>query len=254
MKPIIEYLSNLYRDQWIPSHDLSHHYRVWQNAKYFFEVIGSGSLIDDEYFSEKLIISCFFHDTGLLKDRGELHGKLSRNICENFLQQYKDKVQFDTLGMLEAIENHDKKNYQNSSDKSFNAFFDILSIADDFDAFGAIGAYRYLEIYLIRGINPNLITENILKNAAGRYSNFVQVMNKIPVQLPSVAKRYEVLRTLLSAQSYGENPESLVDWVNENIVKPKNSPTIYMQNINTKLLSNNRISSFIDKYNNEVNG
>jgi hypothetical protein len=29
----------------------------------------------------------------------------------------------------------------------------ILSVADDLDAFGYIGIYRYIEIYLERGIN-----------------------------------------------------------------------------------------------------
>ena len=33
-------------------------------------------------------------------------------------------------------------------------FCTILSVADDLDAFGFTGIYRYLEIYLTRGINP----------------------------------------------------------------------------------------------------
>ena len=33
----------------------------------------------------------------------------------------------------------------------------ILSVADDLDAFGFIGIYRYSEIYLTRGIDPEKI-------------------------------------------------------------------------------------------------
>ena len=45
-------------------------------------------------------------------------------------------------------------------------------MADDLDAFGFSGIYRYSEIYLIRGIKPELIGESIIENAAKRFDHF----------------------------------------------------------------------------------
>ena len=42
----------------------------------------------------------------------------------------------------------------------------MLSVADDLDAFGFTGIYRYSEIYLMRGINPNQLGHLIIENAA----------------------------------------------------------------------------------------
>jgi hypothetical protein len=251
-KSILDYLQGLYKDRWIPSHDLMHHMRVWQNAKDLIEAFGSRLQTEDEYFFEKLIISSFFHDTGLLIDTGENHGKLSRKICEDFLQLYHEKILFDTFEMLEVIESHDKKSYQNDTDDSFTSLYNILSIADDFDAFGAIGAYRYMEIYLVRGIVPDLIPDNILKNAANRYANFVGVLNRIQIPYPKMNAKYNVLVNLFSLGSFKENPVLLVEWVNENIVKPRNYPDSYLQKINKNLVLNNRILTFICEYNKEV--
>ena len=36
-----------------------------------------------------------------------------------------------------------------------NDLLTVLSVADDLDAFGFTGIYRYSEIYLTRGINPD---------------------------------------------------------------------------------------------------
>ena len=38
-----------------------------------------------------------------------------------------------------------------------NDLLTILSVSDDLDAFGYIGIYRYTEIYLTRGIDPEKI-------------------------------------------------------------------------------------------------
>jgi HD superfamily phosphodiesterase len=248
---ILLYLSGLYKNRWIPSHDLTHHKRVWQNAKDLTRLIEPKIQLEDSHFYEKLILSCFFHDTGLLQDTGELHGTLSRKFCEDFLRLHKDKIEFDTTKMLEAIENHDRKNYKNISGTSSVGLFEILSMADDFDAFGAIGAYRYIEIYLLRLFEPNQIAEKILYNAAGRYRNFVQILNKFKVEIPFLEPKYEKLRSLFLTGPFLEYPVTLVDWVNECIVKPRNWPEKYLVNHPEELLRNQRIISFILGYRTE---
>ena len=56
-----------------------------------------------------------------------------------------------------------------------NDLLNILSVADDLDAFGYTGIYRYSEIYLTRGISPKEIGNLIRENASRRYHNFEKI-------------------------------------------------------------------------------
>ncbi|HEY4785499.1 MAG TPA: hypothetical protein VIH57_05600, partial [Bacteroidales bacterium] len=79
------------------------------------------------------------------------------------------------------IENHDQKDYQFSNSKDHD--FDIqkyLNIADDLDALGIIGAYRYLEIYLLRKIKIELLPEAVLNNISLRYKYFSETFASAP--------------------------------------------------------------------------
>jgi HD superfamily phosphodiesterase len=252
-KPIHQYLSALFNKKWLPSHDIAHHTRVWQNACEICNAIELKYPVQDAQFYEKLIIACFFHDVGLLNDSSETHGKSSRKICEKFLHLHTDMVSFDGIEMLETIENHDKKNYDLDSNAGIINFFNILSIADDIDAFGAIGAYRYMEIYLIRNINPRSIPEKILDNAKKRYENFTHVIKKIPFSSQTIDHKYNELKNLFLIRSFQENAVSLVQWIDEKIVKPRKQPQHFFQTIDTTTILNQRILAFIQKYIKESN-
>jgi hypothetical protein len=102
---------------------------VWQNTCRFCRISESKNRFKDNYFYEKLIIACFFHDTGLLENTGEMHGKLSRQICEKFLSMHSKKIQFDLLEVLEAIENHDNKKYELFNIAEGLNVYNILSVA-----------------------------------------------------------------------------------------------------------------------------
>jgi hypothetical protein len=249
---IQDYLSPLYQNKWIPSHDLSHHKRVWHYARELTNKIELRIKPDDEYFYEKLILACYFHDTGLLKDTGEVHGKLSRNFCESFLQIHQDKIRFDPTDMLEAIENHDKKQYENTAAPSLINLLDVISIADDFDAFGVIGAYRYMEIYILRAMPHDEIPQKILENASSRYNNFIHVINKLEIKVPAVKPKYDELRELLLPETYKENAVSMVTWIHENIVRPKYQPDAFIKNLNKNKISNQRLLAFLSKYSSET--
>ena len=47
----------------------------------------------------------------------------------------------------------------------------VLSAADDLDALGIIGIYRYTEIYLLRGIEPEKLGRLVLENVRHRLQN-----------------------------------------------------------------------------------
>ena len=60
-------------------------------------------------------------------------------------------------GFLDAVLNHDNKEYPDSGK---NDDLTILSVADDLDAFGFTGIYRFLEIYILRKV-PMADWENL---------------------------------------------------------------------------------------------
>jgi hypothetical protein len=103
-------------------------------------------------------------------DHGIRHGQYSRNICKTFLKENNPQNK-DYDDVLETIENHDIKDY--SGNRTFNELHTILSAADDLDAFGFIGIYRYAEIYLLRGVNHGEIGKLIIENATKRFDHFL---------------------------------------------------------------------------------
>ena len=71
------------------------------------------------------------------------------------------------------MEHHDKKEYSKTLEAS--TVFDLqrfLNTADDLDAFGIVGVYRYLEIYLLRQTVIKNLPEAVLPNMEGRYNHF----------------------------------------------------------------------------------
>jgi HD superfamily phosphodiesterase len=171
LKQILEeFFVSVYDENSLPSHGLSHHRRVWNNARQLIAVPSRQdltALIDPH----ELIIACYLHDIGMSEDPGTGHGLKSRKICETFLQKNNIRQeQYPTL--LRTIEHHDRKDYK--TNQAPPPLLTLLSVADDLDAFGYIGIYRYSEIYLARGIETSELAEKVISNAQGRYSYFLQ--------------------------------------------------------------------------------
>jgi len=165
-----EYLKELFSGVFLPSHGIEHHKRVWKYAKELY-------IADNKVFTvpaneravEKLIIACYLHDAGMYADRSERHGVVSRKLCEEFLKSNNLPMkEFDDI--LDAVETHTEKDNLPSGEQ--NRLKIILNIADDLDAFGYTGIYRYIEIYTERGIALNDMGIRILKNVKIRFNNF----------------------------------------------------------------------------------
>ncbi|MCX6335227.1 MAG: HD domain-containing protein [Bacteroidia bacterium] len=169
------------------SHDLDHHRRVWNYAKELLQYID----ITDGPFIEKLLIACYLHDIGMATDPGEKHGIHSRKLCESFLEE-KNISSTDYADLLEAIENHDNKEYTESSVE--NKLLLLLSVADDLDAFGYTGILRYADIYMQRGVSQGDLGRMVLENSEKRFLNFEKVFSGNPELIENHKKRFSLVQ------------------------------------------------------------
>lgn len=176
------------------SHDLSHHRRVWNYAKELLLFMkDTGQL-----FIDKLLIASYLHDIGMSVDTGEKHGIMSKQICELFLEE-KNLIPADCADLLEAIENHDNKNYSGSTVN--NRLLSMLSAADDLDAFGHIGILRYADIYFKRGVPVKDLSRLVITNSAARFRNFESLFSENPALVGKHRKRYLILKDFFTSLS-----------------------------------------------------
>lgn len=164
----------LFRRTSLPSHDHSHHLRVWNLCKVLIREIATFNTGIDESLVEGVLIAAFFHDLGMVYSTREDHGHLGAELCLKWFKHRDRKwpEKFDEI--IRAIELHDRKDeqIQDSFQKGTPPeILTILAVADDLEALGIIGIYRYAEIYLRRGISLEELGERILKNASNRFEN-----------------------------------------------------------------------------------
>jgi HD superfamily phosphodiesterase len=156
----------------LPSHDHTHHLRVWYFARDLLTALSAAGCHIDQSLVEKTLISVLFHDTGMTVTTEPSHGVGSRLICERY---FNEKGGIDRSGLdeiLEAVEMHDDKQYAEKM-QGINTYT-ILTVADDLDAYGAIGVYRYYEIYLLRGMKEKEIPGKAIGNINTRFSFMVR--------------------------------------------------------------------------------
>jgi hypothetical protein len=162
---------------------------VWNYSRELFTMIPHKEIYSI-HFAGELIIASYLHDIGMSVDPGFIHGKHSRDLCIRFLSQY-NLNENDFPHLLDAIENHDNKDYKGNKDS--NELLNILSIADDLDAFGYIGIFRYSEIYLTRGINVGKIGTLIRENALKRFNNLAPALEAYSDYFQKHKQRYIIL-------------------------------------------------------------
>jgi HD superfamily phosphodiesterase len=150
------------------SHDHTHHLRVWKTTCAIVKQTPTPCFFDKTKI-ELLMFAVFFHDMGMIDTIDPRHGKLSRNYCNDFLNLHTDFDPDSKKLVLDAVEYHDDKSYSQSTKP--NTLLSILNIADDADAFGAIGVYRYSEIWVLRGYSVFEMPETIVPNLQRRFEN-----------------------------------------------------------------------------------
>lgn len=193
------YAKELYQKSFLPSHDHSHHLRVWNIAKQVLRELASSQSPLSASLVEGVLISCFFHDLGMVQSTREDHGLLGRELCQNWFSEGGRKAPSSFDRILYAIEMHDRKEarfYADPESAASPGILGILSVADDLEAMGVIGIYRYAEIYLQRGIPLEELGKRVLINAIQRFSNlrssgmFPQTIRKYQVQFDELCHFY----------------------------------------------------------------
>ena len=181
-----DFFITCYEPKYLPSHGIEHHRRVWGYSTELLFLVKSKS----PELPSRLIIASYMHDIGMSVEIGIRHGKHSRNLCTEFLKINRLSLA-DYKDVLDVIENHDNKDYSENHDA--NDLLKILSVADDLDAFGFTGIYRYSEIYLTRSVNKLEFGHLIINNAGKRFDNFNNIFGSFEDLISREIKRYDIL-------------------------------------------------------------
>jgi HD superfamily phosphodiesterase len=189
LKRLEEFFSGHYPSGHLVSHGLDHHRRVWSYAKELLQNEKEDSQFTPQFVAN-LIVACFLHDIGMAKDIGFRHGLLSSKYCRDFLGMVSMEPDY-FKDAIESIEHHDEKEYMPAGNSQ--SLLKYLTAADDLDAYGYIGIYRYLEIYMARGINLHEASGLIMKNAVARFRNFESMFGKESGVVKKHQKRFQIL-------------------------------------------------------------
>lgn len=189
-KNIYRHVGALFRNTHLPSHDETHHARVWENARTLLKAFEAQGHTFNRMFTENLLLAAFFHDTGMIRETGPSHGSFSRLLLTEFLEQSAPDLSIYQPALV-AVEKHDDKTYLNEG----NELIRILGMADDMDAMGRIGIIRYLEIYLMRGIPPGRIPGKVLTNLEARFTHMKKYFPHDQTLWDTQKVKYELTRT-----------------------------------------------------------
>jgi hypothetical protein len=222
----------------IPSHDFEHHKRVWTQAKLLLKSIENTGYIFDISFIENLIVVCFFHDTGLTINLGEDHGKASRELCRSFFNGHPNLEPEGFEEILQTIEFHENKNYTANLPASFS-LLSVFAVADDADAFGYIGVYRYAEIYLMRNITPEDLAQKVLANLENRFNNIKIQYGNLKLYFSVLEQEYLKTRCFYNELklSYSTNSQNytsaIIHIIQKEIIENKKMPhQVWMDQLN----------------------
>ena len=75
MDELYENAKALFPDNLLPSHDHTHHMRVWNLCKVLLNEIATFNSRMDQSLVEGVLIAAFFHDLGMATSTREDHGK-----------------------------------------------------------------------------------------------------------------------------------------------------------------------------------
>ncbi len=203
LRPLYSNAESLFSNAYLPSHDHTHHQRVWNQCKSLLLEISLINPSIDRSLVEGVLIAAFFHDLGMVYSTREDHGKLGRELCDSWFRERGIALPHRFEEILDAIELHDNKekgSYSIITPHLQPRILSLLSIADDLEAYGNIGIYRYAEIYLLRHISLNELGDRILANAESRFQNLQESCKMFQSIITLHQKEYAILRDFY--QSY----------------------------------------------------
>ncbi len=193
---LYQFSKQLFSQVDIPSHDHDHHLRVWHTAKELIEDLEELGHDFTPAKIEEVITACMLHDIGMIETVDKKHGHVSRIISEKYFQESPLQFGGDLETILSAIEHHDDKAYKNMvyGGSSQTNVLSILCVCDDLDAFGAVGVFRYLEIYLLRNKTVPQIADIVLENIESRFANFEKLYGNLSHLYEHQKERFEFIK------------------------------------------------------------
>lgn len=200
MKPewvssLLSYCRKCFAGTYLPSHDDFHHLRTWENARKLIASLSSRNVFSEQKLLN-IALAAFLHDTGMSVTLGKNHGPAGRKLAEKFLAE--QNLRPDPFAeALDAIEHHDDKEYASgrfSRQRDPLSVLQILSVADDLDALGAVGVFRYYEIYTLRGIPVVHLADEVLNNISRRYAYLSSWLEGVDLWQRDLEKKYMVIR------------------------------------------------------------
>lgn len=199
-----------FSETFLPSHDHTHHRRVWNICKIILEEVAASHPELDPGLVEGVLIAAYFHDLGMVRSTREDHGVLGREMCASFFSDHAHSEPSRFTEVLEAIELHDLKGDQSHAGLARDTppgILQILSWADDMEAMGVLGIYRYTEIYLKRGISLRNLGVRVLGNAYARYITLWGSRNISQAWMDYCHSEYQILTSFFD----NYNQQLLVD-------------------------------------------
>jgi hypothetical protein len=211
---------------WLPSHDHTHHQRVWNISKKMIREMEQSKVPIDYPLVEGVMIATWFHDLGMASDSREKHGATGRGLCEAYLKDLSVPTPARYDEILEAIESHDIKEARTHQGIRYGeapGILPILAVADDLEASGVIGIYRYTEIYLMRGTGMDQLGGKVLQNVHHRLENLAscqvcrQVLGAFEKEIQILTTFFETYHRQLSDPATGvhadEGPAGVVNQI-----------------------------------------
>jgi len=211
--------SQLFKGHHLPSHDHTHHMRVWIIARLLLKELAHNNHELSPAGIRKNMAAVFFHDTGMIKTLDKSHGRESALFCRQFFNDQNINLsESDKEEIITAIINHDDKEYRNSGklkNTTLASPLKVLPVCDDLDAFGHIGIYRYTEIYLLRNIPLNALASQILPNLNSRYQNFQEQYADMHTFIKEHEQRFLIIRDFFNHMINSEKSSPLQDEQNQ---------------------------------------
>jgi len=163
-------------------HGIFHAEMVTSNALKILNILNSDPDINTVL---EIIIAGLSHEIGMIETDSQFHGEKSKTIISKIIFELQSKGLFQYLSknnlesIFNAVTEHDKKEIKISDRTPVSK---IVFDADNADAFGFFGIFRYLAIYKERGWNKadmingktinNKFHHSILSNLNFRWEQF----------------------------------------------------------------------------------
>ncbi len=250
-----DYCRSCFAGLYLPSHDETHHLRVWHYARQLIPLLPAKGILFNAAEVEGVLLASLLHDTGMAETFSPAHGAAGRRLAERFFSSCPVPPHL-TEEILDAIEKHDDKAYREQATPATpgGRILLLLSVADDLDAFGYTGVFRYYEIYSLRGISVAQDSEKILRNLDHRFEHMLPYLPEEEGLLNRHRQRYRITRAFFEDLGGRRQEEALqvLRFLDEKVLQPRHRPED-LQAAETSAPENPYLHRFITEMIKELN-